>query len=248
MFEINHEDEITTISLSHGKVNAMDLELTLGIVEQLGIANENSECQAVVLAGNGRIFSAGVDLKRLVSEPPSYLEEFLPSLINAFDAALGFPKPIVAAMNGHAVAGGCILACACDYRVANPKAKIGIPELRVGVPLPTVAIEIMRLVAAPSHFRQLVNLGATYSGEAAVEVGLADRLESRDDLMSAAIAKAKELADIPPQVFEVTKQQIRSPAATNIERGEQLFRERVFELWRSEEIREVIRAYVGKRL
>lgn len=226
----------------------MDLELCQGISEQLNSASENSECRAVVLTAAGRIFSAGVDLKRLVNEGAPYLEAFLPSLIGVFESALRFPKPLVAAINGHAVAGGCILACASDYRLATSKAKIGIPELRVGVPLPTIAIEIMRLVAAPSHFQQLVNLGATYTGNAAVNVGLVDKLVDRENLIDHAVAKAKELSNIPADVFEITKQQIRSSAETNIKNGEPLFKKRVEELWRSKEIQEVIRAYVGKRL
>jgi enoyl-CoA hydratase len=248
MFEISHQSGITTLLMSHRKVNAMDLEFCRGLISQLQQAAADEGCSAVVVTGRGRVFSAGVDLKRLIHEGPDYLEEFLPALIGAFDSIFRFPKPVVAAINGHAVAGGCILAAACDYRIIGPTAKIGIPELRVGVPLPTVAIEIMRLVAAPSHFQRLVNLGATCSGAAALAVGLADEMADLDLLQGRAFEKALQLSAIPPDVFRLTKRQIRQPASARIAAGDCLFQEEIFRIWRSAETRQVIRDYVEKRL
>ncbi len=106
----------------------------------------------------------------------------------------------------------------------------------------------MRLVAAPSQFQQLVNLGATYSGEAALAVGLADEIAEVDMIQTRALKKAMQLSEIPAGVFRITKRQIRQPAFARIAAGDSLFREAIFELWRSDEIRQVIRDYVGKRL
>ena len=248
MFTRDDHDGITQLVMTHGKVNALDVEFCNGFRDQLSSIREDTKSRALVLTASGRVFSAGVDLKRLIAEDADYLESFLPALIGAFDTIFRYPKPVVAAINGHAVAGGCILASACDHRVIVPSAKIGIPELRVGVPLPTVAIEIMRLVAAPSHFQQLVNLGATFVGEAAVSVGLADAQADRDSLMEWALEKATQLAAIPTEVFTITKRQIRQPAFDRTEQDELLFRQQVFDLWRSEGIREVVKEYVGRRL
>ena len=175
-------------------------------------------------------------------------KSFFPALIAAFESVFCFSKPLVAAINGHAVAGGCIIASACDYRLLSPTAKIGIPELRVGVPLPSVAIEIMRQVVAPQAFQKMVFIGATYSGEVALANGLADELVEREQQFEMALEKANQLADIPRDVFALTKQQLRRPALDRIAAGCDEFQERIFELWRRDDIREVIRTYVGRRL
>src|SRR5687768_6307823 len=117
--------------MTHGKVNAMDLEL----LEAIGTtfrALAKSSSGAVVLTGTGRAFSAGVDLRRLVAEGPDYVRRFLPLLSEMFEAVFELPKPVVAAVNGHALAGGFVLFSACDERVlVDAPARVGIPELLV---------------------------------------------------------------------------------------------------------------------
>ena len=202
MFEQAHQSGITTLFLAHGKVNAMDLEFCRGLVRPAGQVKADKDCSALILTARGKVFSAGVDLKRLIREGTDYLEEFLPALSDAFDSLLRFPKPVVAAINGHAVAGGCVLASACDERIITATAKIGIPELRVGVPFPMVAFEIMRLVAAPSQFQQLVNLGRDLIGRAAFSVGLADEIAESDLIQTRAFEKAMQLPKFRRMYFD----------------------------------------------
>ena len=106
---------ITVLRMDHGKANAMDVELLDGLSEALAEADA-SDAQALVLTGTGRIFSAGVDLFRVLDGGAEYLGRFLPALSRALKDLFAFPRPVVAALNGHAIAGGCILACACDHR------------------------------------------------------------------------------------------------------------------------------------
>ena len=99
---------------------------------------------ACVLTGAGRVFSAGVDLRRVVDADTGYAERLVTGLRRGLEALFCFPKPTVAAVNGAAVAGGCILACACDRRLIADTARIGASELAVGVPFPVAALEIVR--------------------------------------------------------------------------------------------------------
>ena len=104
---------------------------------------------ALVITGQGKIFSAGVDLKRLSKEGAAYIRKFLPALDKLYDAVFFHPKPVVAAVNGHAVAGGAVLACCADRRImARAGGRIGVTELLVGVPFPALAFEIVRFCGA----------------------------------------------------------------------------------------------------
>ena len=110
-----------------------------------------------MLTGTAGIFSAGVDLFKLVKGGPDYVAHFLPSLDYMLEALFMFPAPVVAAVNGHAIAGGCILACACNRRLMTTgAARIGVPELKVGVPFPPLVVEIMRAAVAPPYFNELM--------------------------------------------------------------------------------------------
>ena len=106
------------------------------------------------------MFSAGVDLLKVVDGGAVYVRMFLPVFRRVFESLFDYPKPVVAAVNGHAIAGGCVLACAADHRVmAAGTARIGMPELLVGVALPTVALETVRC-ACPSRLRRLISQAA----------------------------------------------------------------------------------------
>ncbi len=248
MFEIRRENQLVTLVLAHGKVNAMDLQFCQKLRDLLYEMEDSRQCDAVILTGRGNVFSAGVDLVRLIGEDESYLDAFLPALSEMFKAVFSFPKPMVALVNGAAIAGGCVLVCACDYKIALPNAQIGIPELRVGVPFPTVGLEIMRFAANNSSFRRIVNNGKTFAGQDALNAGLADEIVDGAEASIAVRKIAEELSQIPAEVFLHTKQHVRSLALEQINKGERTFEPRIRELWRSPEIRACIRRYVQRKL
>ena len=247
MINVKTNGGISVLRMRHGKVNAMDVEFCQALIAELRKL-ESGDCRAAILTGSDRVFSAGVDLVRLIREDQDYLDKFLPVLIECFQAVFQFPKPLVAAINGHAIAGGCILASACDYRIAHPKARIGIPELRVGVPLPSIAIEIIRFAVATEALQAMVNVGRNYRGHHAVQVGLADQIVASEEVLDSAMTAAKEFLTIPPSVFSISKKQLRAPANRNVHSNEKEFESLVFELWRSDEIQDVIKKYVAERL
>ncbi len=225
----------------------MDIEFCCAFIDALRRLADD-DCSGVVLVGNDRVFSAGVDLKRWLREGPDYVEPFLQSLENSFTAIFRFPKPIVAAIQGHAIAGGCMIACACDYRLIAPEARIGIPELRIGVPLPMTAIEIVRFVAAPQAFQRIVNVGAIYIGKLAVEVGLADVVASPESILESAMQVAREYATVPLATFQFTKQQVREPILRQIEANREALFQSYLQLWKSPATRDSVARYVQERL
>ncbi len=247
MIKLENQSGIAILRMEHGKVNAMDVEFCQALIDLLRQV-ESSDAKGAILTGNDRVFSAGVDLVRAADGGNDYLEKFLPVLVDCFVEIFNFGKPIVAAINGHAVAGGCILASACDRRLIHSKARIGLPELRVGVALPSIAIEIMRYVAATEAFQTMVTVGKNYRGEEAIQVGLADRLVDREKLVEEAVEAVNELLQIPATVFAISKKQMRSVANRTATQNAAEFDPLVFESWYSDEIRAVIEQYVKDRL
>jgi len=153
---VEHRGSIAVVRLAHGKANAMDLEFCTAIAARVGECDADPSIAALLITGQAQIFSAGVDLVRMVNEGAAYVRRFLPALSASLQAVFACAKPVVAAVNGHAIAGGCILACAADYRVmARGSGRIGIPELIVGVPFPIVPIEIMRFVAPANRLQRV---------------------------------------------------------------------------------------------
>src|SRR5262245_14622366 len=155
--------------MRHGKVNALDLELLLALRDTFAGLRD---ARAVVLTGAGRSFSAGVDLRRLLDGGATYTAEFLPALQSACRALFEHPRPVVAAVNGHAIAGGCVLVAACDRRIMAA-GTIGVTELAVGVPFPTVPLEVLRHAVGPAT-ADLVLTARTMTPEQALAVGLVD--------------------------------------------------------------------------
>jgi enoyl-CoA hydratase len=248
MIEREDRDGVVTLRLAHGKASALDLELSEALERQLGeIAG--SGARAVVLTGTGGIFSAGVDLFRLVDEGRDYVDRFLAALKSSFQALFEFPLPVVAATNGHAIAGGCILVQACDYRLmARGGGRIGVPELLVGVPFPAMALEVLRFAVPPERVQEIVYTGGTWTADAALERGLVDEVAEPDALAARAADVAAQLAAVPPAAFRITKRLLRSEVVERARRLAAANDAEAAAVWSAPETHEHIRAYLARTI
>jgi enoyl-CoA hydratase len=247
MIERKDTDGIRVLKLAHGKVSAMDLELGEAVIAELKAALDPA-VKAVILTGSGSSFSAGVDLFRVLKDGPEYGRRFLPVLDEFLRAALTFPKPIVAAINGHAIAGGCILAAACDHRIMTEgNGRIGIPELAVGVPFPALPLQIMSARVADGPLRDLVFTGRTVQVDEARTLGLVDEKCPAGMLMDRATEAAQKLAAIPAGAFALTKEVFYSPILARTEQLADL-NARVVEAWMQPHTYDTIRAYLEKTI
>ena len=246
MIHREDRDGIAVLRIEHGKANALDLELCGALVEAFDAA---SEARAVVLTGTGRMFSAGVDLFRVLREGGSYIDAFVPAMCGAFERIFVHPAPVIAAANGHAIAGGCLLVAAADERLmAAGSARIGIPELQVGVPFPPVALEIMRFATAPQHFQSVVCRAETHEPAAALTLGLLDEVVDPDELLDRALARAERLASVHRQSFAITKRDIRRPVMDRVRALEHTAGREIHDLWLEPETLERIRAYLDRTI
>jgi enoyl-CoA hydratase len=248
MIELSEQGDIAILRMAHGKANALDVELCNGLADAFGKIGA-SAARAVVVVGTGSIFSAGVDLVRLSSEGAPYVRQFLPALHRLFDAAFNLPKPLVAAVNGHAMAGGCVLACCADVRIAaRGNGRIGITEMLVGVPFPALAFEVMRYAAKAQYLPDMTLTGATYLADDARERGLVDQVVEPAELMERAMAEAKRLAALPAATFAATKAQMHQRASDHMAQHGARIDARVEQIWTSEETLQNIRAFVAKAI
>ena len=249
MFTTEQRGAVTVVRMDHGKVNAMDTELMTAWIGVLGRLERADGTAAVVLTGAGSVFSAGVDLRRLVAGGRDYVQTFLPLLGDAFFRTFTFPKPLVAAVNGHAIAGGCILACACDYRVmADGNGRIGTPELSVGVPFPGMALEILRLAIPAHRLQSAIYGGVTCTASEALAGGFVDELAPPDGCIDRAAAVAARLGALPPISFALTKRLIRGPARDRAVAGLRSIDAEVLQAWLSRRVLDAVEAYVDRTL
>ncbi|MGX9788904.1 enoyl-CoA hydratase/isomerase family protein [Mycobacterium sp. MMS18-G62] len=229
-------DGVTIVRIDDPPVNAFDLELVEDAVDTF-----RSVAGPVVVTGAGKCFSAGVDLRAFLDGGDAYADRFLAAVSAAFLAVFDHPAPVVAAVNGHAIAGGCVLAMCADVRLMS-RGKIGLSEVAVGVPFPVAAIEICRHAMGPSATiaaLQADNIDA----ESALARGWIDELVTPDELLPRAIAVASALGQYSPAAYAMTKQQLHRPARDAIDSGTQIDA-RVVAGWKSEEARARIGAFL----
>ena len=244
MLDVERRGDIALVSFNRPPVNALDAEFLHAI--RAGFDEvAASDARAVVLTGEGKCFSAGADLFRVLEADRDYVMENVPNLSAAFKAVFEFPRPVVAAVNGHAIAGGAIFVCACDRRLmAAGSGVIGISELKVGVCFPVYALEIMRFAVAPQHFQELVYLADTYSPEAGLERGLIDEVVEPELLLDRAFEVAEQMAAIPVGTFVAMKKLMRQPTVDRIERYSTGHDPEAARLWASDEVRASIKGFL----
>jgi enoyl-CoA hydratase len=247
VIERDDVDRVAVVRLSHGKVNALDLDLVTAIRDTFREL-ESSDHVAVVFTGTGRSFCAGVDLTRIAAGDAGYAREFLTVLSESFAAVFNLGKPVVGAINGHAIAGGCVFANACDRRLmADGPGRIGVTELLAGVPFPTTALEIMRFAVGSARTPDLVFTGRTCLPAEALAVGLVDEIVPTDELLDRAVALARQLStDIPAATFRMTKRQLHQDANDRITRLRDADDPQAVAIWESPETRRWIADFMKR--
>ena len=247
MIEQTVQEGILTLRLAHGKASALDIELLDALLCELDDAA--ADLRALILTGTGSIFSAGVELFRLTREGPDYVRHFLPLLSRFVRRLFTFPRPVVAAVNGHAIAGGCVLVLTCDARLmAQGDGRIGVPELLVGVPFPAAALEVVRFAVPRDRVQSLIYSGRTLQPPDALAAGLIDEVVAPTQLLARAQEVARQLAMIPPEVYRLTKQSLRAEALERIDRASELHDRAVLEVWSAAGTHTHIREYLRRTL
>jgi enoyl-CoA hydratase len=166
---------------------------------------------AVVLTGREGFFSAGADLKLAPTLDAAGQRAMVEGINRIFAGWYGFPRPVVCAVNGHAIAGGLILALCGDYRVGSTEGRYGLTELKAGLPYPSVALAVVRAELQAPAARRLVLGADLVDAKAALEAGAFDEVAEPDQVLHRATEVARGLAALPAEAYAKVKSQLRGP-------------------------------------
>jgi enoyl-CoA hydratase len=216
-WSIEQIDDVAVVTMTSNKVNALDAGFFTDL--QAAIAElQSAPPSPVVLTGTGGCFSAGLNLLELYEFDRTTLRAFVDRLGETLLAWFSLPRPTIAAMNGHAIAGGCVIALACDLRIVvdSDDAQIGLNEVQVGIPFPGVPFEITRHVLPPERAREVMLTGALYTPEEARARGLVDEVVDAEVLLSRAVAVARAIAPDSLAAYATIKAHLLAPALARI--------------------------------
>jgi enoyl-CoA hydratase len=216
--------------------NAIDLDLAIEFATALEGVETTDGIGALIVTGAGNCFSAGLDLKVLPTYDRAQQQAMVMQVNRLFGGLYGLRLPTIAAVNGHAIAGGVILALCCDYRIgAEGEYKLGLAEARVGVPFPVAAMAIVQSELSHPISRRMVLTARNSSPREALSMGVLDELQPPDLLLPRAIGVAQEMAALPHTVYGRIKRELRRGALARIEDAIKNRKEPMLDSWLSAE-------------
>lgn len=243
---IERDGEVAILFMEAGKANAMTRTMLDALLSCWDEACR-SDARAIVLTGDGRSFCAGLALTELIELDRAAMREAIDRFTAVMVRVFSTDRPVVAAIDGHAIAGGCVLACQCDARIAaEVPARIGLNEVQLGIGMPAIVLEPLRLFLPPASFNAVGLEGRLFSPSEAQALGLVDRVVSRDELLGAACERARVLASVPTTAYAQVKAAWRGPAMAAIARDGHDVRERWLDTWFHAEAQARLRATVAR--
>jgi len=237
--QIERVGQIAVLRIDRPPTNAIDLDLANEFASALEGIGATDGIGALIVTGGGSCFSAGLDLKVVPTYDRTQQQAMVMQVNRLFGGLYGLPLPTIAAVNGHAIAGGVILTLACDYRIgAEGDYKVGLAEARVGVPFPVAAMAIVQSELSHPVARTMVLTARNSSPRDAVSMGVLDELQPPESLLRRAIEVAQEMAALPHSVYGRIKRELRGAALARIEDAISNKNEPMLESWLSAETRE----------
>ena len=230
------------ITMEGPAMNAMGTDMMRHVLSELRAAGD----QPVLLTGAGRAFSAGLNLKEVASLDREGMKDFLALLVELTRALFGHPAPTCAVVNGHAIAGGCILALCCDRRVAppNPKIRIGLNEVALGLRFPPALLRMILYRIPPQHHEAVILGSGLHSPHNSLTLGMIDAVE--DDARAWAEAQLETLASHPRAAYADAKMMLRGEAIAPKPERDQAFMQDGLAAWTSPELKARLLAVLSK--
>jgi enoyl-CoA hydratase/carnithine racemase len=213
------EDGVGTIRLDRPKMNAINDQLHREVRAAAMEASERAEVRAVVLYGGERVFAAGADIKAMAQLDATGMTAWGRELQNSFRAVAHIPKPVIAAITGYALGGGYELALCADFRVLGAGAKIGQPEILLGIIPGAGGTQRLARLVGPAKAKDLVFTGRHVAAEEALEIGLADAVVPDDEVYATAVAMARKFAAGPPLALAAAKRAIDGGLDRSLDEG-----------------------------
>ena len=199
------EGGVGTIRLDRPPMNALNAQVQGELQAAALEATERSDVRAVVIYGGEKVFAAGADIKEMVTADYAAMVERAGPLQAAFDALARIPKPVVAAVTGYALGGGCELALTADFRVCGDNAKLGQPEILLGIIPGAGGTQRLARLIGPAKAKDLVFSGRFVDAQEALAIGLVDQVVAPDDVYTAAVEMVSRYVDGPALALRAAK-------------------------------------------
>jgi enoyl-CoA hydratase/carnithine racemase len=237
---VEYSDKVAILKLNRSVTNALNLQLVEELGETLREVRHSPDVHSLVLASsNEKFFSIGFDIPQLFELTREDFCSFYRTFNRMCLDLYTLPKPTVAAITGHAIAGGCILALCCDYRlIAAGRTLMGLNEIKLGVPVPYLADRVLWQIVGVRYAREITDMGEFYRPEELLRMGAVDQVLSSEQVLFKSIEKARLLGSLPQEALAAIKQNrvemVEAQVLAHLEEKEQFFIER----WYSDETRE----------
>jgi enoyl-CoA hydratase/carnithine racemase len=226
---------IATVTLNRPKVNAINEPVAQELLARLHDLAADSGVQAVILTGQGSFFSFGLDIPEFLGYTKDAFIRFVTTFAELYTYLFEYPKPVIAALNGHTVAGGCMIASACDARVmVSGKGRISLNEINFGSSLFPGSAVMLQYCVGTRNAEIVAFTGAMFSPEEAQKLGLVDQVVTEEDLYPTVNALAEQCAKRHAPAYQSIKMLLRKDTAEEMKRKDNLYRDKMVDIWYSE--------------
>jgi enoyl-CoA hydratase/carnithine racemase len=218
LIKIDRSDSVAVLRMNRETINAINLDLVRALSDCLEMISKEPSFRALVLtSANDKFFSIGLDIPMLYPLSREDFTVFYKSFNRLCIDLYAFPKPTVAAITGHATAGGGILASCCDYRyIADGRKLLGLNEVKLGVPMPYPADRIVRDLLGGQTARNVMDTGEFFPPEELLRMGWVDRILPQEEVVPQAVEKARELGSLTPDGFSGVKRNRTEPIVEQV--------------------------------
>jgi enoyl-CoA hydratase len=244
---VERDGAVATIRLDRPPANALSEKVSLELWDAAREVDADDGVRAVVVWGGERIFAAGADVKAMVEFGPREVEPSVGALEGALRHLEAVAKPVIAAINGYALGGGCELALACDFRYAAADARIGLPEIRLGIIPGAGGTQRLPRLVGLARARDLIFSGRHVDADEALDIGLVDAVAAPGRVYEEALARARTFAAGPSTAYRAAKLALLAAEGGSREAGLEVEREVFRELFATGDQKEGMRAFLEKR-
>ena len=241
------DGRVSIITIDRPPANALELPLVDALLDALAAAETDPDVGAVVITARGRLFVSGADIGLLRGLGPSEFARYVTRIQSAFDAVERIRKPVVAAVNGHAMGGGLELALACDVRFLADTANVGLPEVMLGLLPGAGGTQRLLRIVGKGRALDLLYTGRRLGADAALQLGLVEYVAKPDRLLPEAIAYAAQIASGPHAAHAAMKRAVLDGRDSGLRAGLEAEIEGSIELFGTEDAAEGIGAFLEKR-
>lgn len=243
---VEADDGIATIRLDRPKMNALNAQVQRELIEAAGQVGGDEDVRAVVIYGGERVFAAGADIKEMADLSPAGVAAHSVLLQEFTKALSGIPKPVIAAITGYALGGGLELALCADFRVAGEEAKVGQPEILLGIMPGAGATQRLARLIGPARAKEMIFSGRHVPAAEALRAGLVDQVVPDADVYAAAREWAGRYREGPAVALRAAKQAVDAGLATDLDTGLEIERLQFAALFATEDQEIGMRAFLDK--